>query len=148
LRLGSGPLALAGFFLPWAHGSGVLSASEFSGFGLVGFAGRLQALDLTPAQDWALWLIRLAILGVAVAGAWQTVLAPWHRRHPGYPVSGWYLVVTAVVCLVIGALRAGIEAPPSGNGLIAVAAVLYLVGRGATELGSERHHPPRTSGDQ
>jgi hypothetical protein len=141
LRLGSGPTALTGFFLPWAHGSGVLSANEFSGFGLVGFAGRLQALDLTPAQDWALWLVRLAILGVAVAGAWQTVLAPWHRRHPGYPISGWYLVAAAVICLGVGGLRAGIEAPPSGLGLLAVAALLYLVGLGATEPGPEQGLP-------
>ena len=148
VRLGAGPLALGGFFLPWAHGPGVLSASEFSGFGLVGFAGRLQELDLTAAQGWAIWVIRLAILGVAVAGAWQTVLAPWHRRHVGYPVSGWYLVAAAVVCLGIGALRAGIEAPPSGIGLLAVAAVLYLVGIGATELSVRTRDLPPASGNE
>ena len=46
-RLVVGPLALAGFLLPWAHGPGILAANEFTGFTLVGFAGRLQQLNLS-----------------------------------------------------------------------------------------------------
>ena len=70
LRLGVGPLAIAGFFLPWAHGPGPFAANEFTGFALVGFAGRLQALDLSVAQGGLLWAFRLGILGVAIAGTW------------------------------------------------------------------------------
>jgi hypothetical protein len=132
-RLAVGPLALCGFFLPWAHGPGVLAETEFSGFTLVGFAGRLQALDLTLAEGSMLWVVRLAILGVAIAGSWQLLLSPVHRRHPGYAVSGWYLVAIAVVCLGVGMARAGLGVPPSGLALIFLAAVVFIVGRLAPE---------------
>lgn len=132
LRLGVGPLAIAGFFLPWAHGPGPFAANQFTGFTLVGFAGRLQALDLSLAQGGMLWAIRLAILGVVIAGAWQVLLAPAHRSHPAYPISGWYVVAAAGICVTIGVVRAGMSIPPAGLGLIAAAAVLFVV---ATLLG-------------
>lgn len=131
LRYGAGPLALVGFFLPWATGPGALSATEFSGFTLVGFAGRLQALDLSVAAGGAVWAVRFAILGVAVAGAWQTLLAPRHRAHPGYPLSGWYLAVAAVTCLTIGLARSGITTPPAGIACIAAADLCFALGRTA-----------------
>ena len=80
----AGPSALAGFFLPWAHVHGPLAATRFSGFTLVGFAGRLQLLDLSPSQSAALVVARCCVLGVAVAATWQTLLAPAHRWHPAY----------------------------------------------------------------
>lgn len=129
LRLGAGPLAIAGFFLPWAHGPGPFAANEFTGFTLVGFAGRLQALDLSIAEGGLLWAIRLAILGVAVAGVWQVLLAPAHRRHVAYPASGWYLVGAAGVCLGVGVLRSGITAPPLGLALVVCSAVAFVVSR-------------------
>lgn len=129
LRLGVGPLAIAGFFLPWAHGPGPFAANEFTGFTLVGFAGRLQALDLSLAQGGMLWAIRLAILGVVVAGAWQLLLAPAHRMHFGYPLSGWYLVVAAGFCLAIGVMRSGFETPPVGLAFLGAAAALFLASR-------------------
>ena len=132
MRLGVGPMAIAGFFLPWAHGPGPFAANQFTGFTLVGFAGRLQALDLSLAQGGVLWAIRLAILGVVIAGAWQLLLAPAHRSHPAYPISGWYVVAAAGICLSIGVLRAGVSVPPAGLGLIAAAAVLFVA---ATLLG-------------
>lgn len=127
LRFGVGPLAIAGFFLPWAHGPGPFAANEFTGFTLVGFAGRLQALDLSLAQGGMLWAIRLAILGVAVSGAWQTLLAPIHRGHLGYPLSGWYLVCAAAVCLAIGLARSGVAAPPTGLACLVGAGVLFVI---------------------
>ena len=132
MRLGVGPMAIAGFFLPWAHGPGPFAANQFTGFTLVGFAGRLQALDLSLAQGGTLCAIRLAILGVVIAGAWQMLLAPAHRSHPAYPISGWYVVAAAGICLSIGVLRAGVSVPPAGLGLIAAAAVLFVA---ATLLG-------------
>jgi hypothetical protein len=126
LRLGVGPLAIAGFFLPWAHGPGPFAANQFTGFTLVGFAGRLQALDLSLAQGGMLWAIRLAILGVVIAGAWQLLLAPAHRDHPANPVSGWYRVAAASACVAIGVLRAGLSIPPAGLGLIATAGALFV----------------------
>lgn len=125
LRFGVGPLALAGFFLPWASGPGALAGTEFSGFTLVGFAGRLQALDLSFAAGGTLWAIRIAILGVAVAGAWQTVLAPRHHGHFAYPVSGWYLVGFAAICIVIGLAREGLTAPPVGLACVVGAGLCF-----------------------
>ena len=58
LRLCVGPLALVGFFLPWTHGSGVLAGNEFTGFRLVGFAGRLEQLDLGLAEGGLLRVAR------------------------------------------------------------------------------------------
>lgn len=129
LRLGVGPLAIAGFFLPWAHGPGPFAANEFTGFALVGFAGRLQALDLSVAQGGLLWAFRLGILGVAIAGTWQLLLAPRHHGHPAYHVSGWYLAAAGVLILATGVLRAGLTLPPAGLACIAIAAALFVVSR-------------------
>ncbi|MGE3073529.1 MAG: hypothetical protein AB7N24_05500 [Dehalococcoidia bacterium] len=127
VRLGAGPLAFAGFFLPWATGPGPFAATDFTGFTLVGFAGRLQALDLSVTAGATLWFARLAILGVAIAAAWQTVLAPRHRRHFGYPASGWYLVAAATVLVTIGLLRRGFTLPPSGFTLVVAAGLCFLL---------------------
>ncbi|MGE0599246.1 MAG: hypothetical protein AB7J35_07620 [Dehalococcoidia bacterium] len=120
-------MAFAGFFLPWATGPGPLAATDFTGFTLVGFAGRLQALDLSLTAGATLWAIRLAILGVAIAATWQTVLAPKHRAHFGYPISGWYLVVSAILLVGIGLTRRGITLPPSGFALVVAAGACFLV---------------------
>lgn len=125
-HLAVGPLALAGFFLPWAHGPGILAANEFTGFTLVGFAGRLQQLNLSLTLGTGLWAARLAILGVAVAGAWQTLLAPVHRWHFGYTLSGWYLVVFAAAATVVGVGKSGIVVPPVGLALVITAGVIFL----------------------
>ena len=125
-HLAVGPLALAGFFLPWAHGPGILAANEFTGFTLVGFAGRLQQLNLSLTVGTGLWIVRLAILGVAVAGAWQTLLAPLHRWHLGYTISGWYLVAFAAAATAVGVARSGIVVPPLGLTLVIAAGVIFL----------------------
>lgn len=117
---------LVGFFLPWASGPGPFAATDFTGFTLVGFAGRLQALDLSIAADGTLWGVRLAILGVAVAATWQTLLAPAHRWHFAYSLSGWYIVASAAAMLGLGLLRTGIVLPPVGFALTVFGAVLFL----------------------
>jgi hypothetical protein len=126
VRVAAGPLALAAFFLPWASGPGPLAGTEFSGFTMLGFAGRLQALDLSLAAGGVLWLIRLALLGVAIAALWQTLLAPAHRSHFGYPVSGWYLTVAALVAGAIGFARSGFVVPSAGLACLVLAAILFL----------------------
>ncbi len=126
LRLAAGPLALVGFFLPWAHGPGAFAATEFTGFTLVGFTGRLQALDLSLLGGGLLWAVRLLILGVAVSAAWQMLLAPAHRAHFAYPVSGWYLAVSAGLLAVTGLLRSGIEVPPLGLALVVAGGLCFL----------------------
>ncbi|MEP6870857.1 MAG: hypothetical protein ABI939_03305 [Anaerolineaceae bacterium] len=131
-HLAVGPLALAGFFLPWAHGPGILAANEFTGFTLVGFAGRLQQLNLSLTVGTGLWIVRLAILCVAVAGAWQTLLAPLHRWHLGYALSGWYLVVFAAAATVVGVAKSGLVVPPFGLALVITAGVIFLGTRWAT----------------
>jgi hypothetical protein len=128
LRFGVGPLALAGFFLPWATGPGPYSATEFTGFTLVGFAGRLQALDLSLAAGGVLLAVRLAILGVAIAAVWQTFLAPRHHGHLGYPLSGWYLAASAALCLSIGFARSGWTVPPFGLACLAAAGACFVAG--------------------
>ena len=124
--MSAGPLALAGFFLPWASGPGALAGTEFSGFTMVGFAGRLQALDLSLTAGGTLLAIRLALLGVAVAAAWQTILAPAHRSHFGYGVSGWYLSVAALALGAIGLARSGLVVPPPGLACLFVAAAIFV----------------------
>lgn len=126
LRFAAGPLALAGFFLPWAHGPGAFAATEFTGFTLVGFAGRLQALDLSILQGGVLWAARLVILGVAIAATWQMVLAPAHRTHFAYPLSGWYLASAAGVLTLAGLLRSGFELPPLGLTLVVAGGLCFL----------------------
>ncbi len=138
-RICVGPLALAAFFLPWAQGPGPLAATEFTGYKLVSYAGRLQALDLSPSASGVLWTIRLIILAVAVAAVWQTVLAPWARHHPVYRWSGWYLVLLAAVCAALGIARHGVVLPPVGLALLLIAAGLFL----AAELAARRYGPDR-----
>ena len=137
--MAAGPLALAGFFLPWAHGPGAFAATEFTGFTLVGFAGRLQALELSIFQGGILWAARLAILGVVIAGAWQTLLAPAHRLHFAYPLSGWYIVVAGGVLTVVGLVRSGLETPPLGLALVVAAGLCFLGSRfGHRDSGERR----------
>jgi len=140
LRLMAGPLALAGFFLPWASGPGVLAGTEFTGFTLVGFAGRLQALELSPAAGGALLAIRLSLLGVAVAAVWQLLLAPAHWRHAGYAVSGWYLAAAAFALAVIGFARSGLAVPPVGLALVCAAAAAFVLGWLAGRTSGDKEH--------
>lgn len=116
-RLTAGPLAFAGFFLPWAEGPGPFAATDFSGYSLVAFSGRLRALELDPGPAITLGAIHVAILGVAVAGAWLTMLAPFHRKHPVYRLSGWYISAILAVALAIGLMRDGVVLPPPGLAL-------------------------------
>jgi hypothetical protein len=125
-RLMAGPLALAAFFLPWGGGPGPLAATEFSGYSLVGFAGRLQILELSAGERAAVLAFRLLVLGVAVAGAWQTVLAPRWRSQPLYRWSAWYLAAMAAGMVALGAWVGGSMVPPAGVALLAVAAVCAM----------------------
>lgn len=131
-RVAVGPLALAGFFLPWAHGPGVFAANEFTGFTLLGFAGRLQALDFSLLGGSLLWLARLSILGVAIAGAWQTLLAPAHHWHLGYAMSGWYLGAFTLAAVALGIAKSGPAVPPSGLALLILASALFIASSCAT----------------
>lgn len=119
-RLSAGPLALAGFFLPWTEGPGGLASVDFSGYGLARFSGRLMDLELGLTWTAALVAFRVLIVGVAVAATLQALLSPvfgWHRAHT---ISGWYLVVAAPaafgLCL---ALSGGLVVGPGVMLLIA-----------------------------
>ncbi|HET7738829.1 MAG TPA: hypothetical protein VFK32_09670 [Tepidiformaceae bacterium] len=130
-RLTAGPLAFAGFFLPWAAGPGPFAANDFSGYSLVAFSGRLRALDLDPGSAIMLWAIHLAILGVAVAAAWLTMLAPLHRKHPVYRMSGWYVSAVLAVALAIGLVRGGVVLPPLGLALWIGGAACFIAAEAA-----------------
>lgn len=126
-RVAAGPLVFVGFFLPWAKGPGLFAATDFTGFKLVQFAGRLQLLDLPVAMGGSLLAVRLLILLVAVAAVWLTLLAPAHRWHAVYWLSGWYITGLAALALVIGITRSGITFPPTGFALWLLGALAFLV---------------------
>lgn len=126
-RVAAGPLVFVGFFLPWAKGPGVFAATDFTGFKLVQFAGRLQLLDLPAAVGGTLLAIRLLILLVAVAAVWLTILAPAHRWHAIYWLSGWYISGFAAIALVIGIAKSGISFPPAGFALWLLGSLAFLV---------------------
>jgi hypothetical protein len=126
LRLAAGPLALAGFFLPWTDGPGLLVSATFTGFSLLRFTGDLQGLELSFAAGGGLWLARLALVGVPVAATWQLALAPRLRWHPGYRISGWYLTAFTALALGIGLWRVGLSLPRPGLALLAAGALCFL----------------------
>ena len=127
ISLAAGPLALVGFFLPWAHGSGVLTGAEFTGYSLVRFTGDLQGLQLSLFEGAAVSGTRVAILLVPIAGAWQMLLTVRWRWHPGYAISGWYLAVFAVVAAIVGLVR-GPSWPPLGVAMVLAAGIAFVVG--------------------
>jgi hypothetical protein len=128
VRAVAGPLVLAGFFLPWTHGPAPLAHIAFSGYDLVGTAGRLQELNLTPLQGGAVWVVRLAIVAVAVAAVWHSLLAVGLHGHILYVVSGWYLTLGAATALVVGIARSGPVIPPVGLALWAAGGLCFVVG--------------------
>lgn len=126
VRVAAGPLVLVGFFLPWAAGPGILAGTDFTGFKLVQFAGRLQLLELPVFLGSSLVLVRALVLLVAVAATWLTLLAPLHRAHRLYLVSGWYLAGFAAVALLIGLAKSGIVVPPAGLALWLLGAAAFV----------------------
>ena len=127
ISLAVGPLAIVGFFLPWAHGSGVLTGAEFTGYSLVRFTGDLQGLQLSLFEGAAVSGTRVAILLVPIAGAWQMLLTVRWRWHPGYAISGWYLAVFAVVAAIVGLVR-GPSWPPLGVAMVLAAGIAFAAG--------------------
>lgn len=127
IALAAGPLAIGGFFLPWAHGSGVLTDAEFTGYSLMRFTGDVQGLQLSLFEGAAVGATRLAILLVPIAGAWQVLLAWRWRWHLGFAISGWYLVGFGGVAAIIGLVR-GPAWPPVGLAMVFAAAVAFVVG--------------------
>jgi hypothetical protein len=137
-RVAAGPLALAAFFLPWAHGSGLLAGYAFSGFDLVGFAGRVEQLDLGPFAGGGLWLLRALLLGVAVAAVWLTLLAPLAPRHPVHRFSGWYLALLGVALLAVEAVRGDLAPAPTGLVLWLAGVALFVLGETLAALQTRR----------
>lgn len=127
VRLAAGPLALAGFLLPWTHGPGVLAPEYYSGFDLVRLTGVLQQLDLPAAQSVTLIAVRVLLVGMPVAAVWLTLLAPAHRWHPVYPVAGAYLVLATAGLLIIALFRIGIAIPTPGLALLLASAAAIVV---------------------
>lgn len=97
LRLASGPLTLAAFFLPWASGAGPLAATDFSGLRLVRFSESLAGLDLGAGASAAVWAVHIGLITVAIAATWQTLLAPARPRARLCVYSGWYSAGAALV---------------------------------------------------
>ena len=135
LRVLVGPAAMAAFFLPIARGPSLLSAYRFSGLDLVTLTGRLQTLDLDTGEEAGLWAFRIGLLCIPIAAAWQTLLAPYHRWHPGYAISGWFLVAVAAILLATESVNTGVGWPASGLLLLIAAAVTFA---GSAVLGRWR----------
>lgn len=143
---------LAGFFLPWVHGPGLLDDRSFSGFRLVSFTGQLEDAGLAPLPELA-WLgVRALLVFVAIAAAWQTLLAPRFRWHAAYRLSGWFLVVSGVGAVTFCASQWGLGAPLAGLVLVLTGCALFALcelldpggGPGpeaASALTGRRHHP-------
>jgi hypothetical protein len=124
LRLLPGPLALAAFFLPWFAGPGPFASVDFSGYSLLAFAGRLQALDLAPSSEAGLWGVRIAILGVPLAATWLTLLTALRHNSALALCSGLYLVATAAA---LGGLALSGHPIDSGAWLLIAAAALFAL---------------------
>lgn len=144
VRVGTGPLALWAFFLPLAHGPSLLEAYRYSGFELVTLTGRLQSLDLEAWQSLSLWVLRISLLCVPIAGAWQTLLSPFHSWHPGYHVSGWFLAVVTLLLVVFEVVRRGAERPAPGLMVLVVATAGFLIAWGATRAAGGDHRSTKS----
>ena len=114
LGMVAGPAVLAGYFLPWIRGSGVLAGQSFSGLDLVRLGDVLPLLVEVPGGNPAVLVLRVAAVGVVVAAVWLTLLAPAHRWHVAYAASGWYLVATLLLLLWVHIDRQQAAWPPSG----------------------------------
>ncbi len=136
-RLVTGPLALWAFFLPLAHGPSLLEAYRYSGLELVTLTGRLQTLDLDGWQTFSLWGLRVALLCVPIAGAWQVLLSPFHSRHAAYHASGWFLAAVTLVLAALQIARRGSEPPTPGLVLLLIATAGFMTARGATRTRSQ-----------
>lgn len=124
-RLVAGPMVLAGFFLPWIDGHGVLAGERYSGYDIVRLAGYLQSAELTAAEHVALTVARVALVGMVAAALWLTALAPrWHTSRL-HSVSGWYLVTTGIVVVAGVAWWDGFSRAP-GMLLVAVGAAAWV----------------------
>jgi len=119
----AGPLAMAGFLLPWFRGVGPLSGETYSGFDLVRLSGAFQAADLPATIVTVAGVFRVLFIGFAVAAAWLTMLAPAHRGHPAYAASASYLALTAVVVVVVSLLVSPGALPGPGACLVVMAAI-------------------------
>lgn len=127
-RLAAGPLALAGFFLPWTEGPGALASVNFSGYELAGYSGRLMALELGLTWTAALITFRALIVGVAVTAALNALLSPAFRWHPAHTISGWYLVVAAPASFVFCLALSGDLVVRPGVLLLIAGALAYASG--------------------
>lgn len=122
LRPLPGVLALAGFLLPWVHGSGPLAGLHFSGYELVAYAGELQQLEATFNGP-LLFAGRLAIVATAVAGTWLVVLGGVNRwRALRWACGAWVGAVASVLLVV----NAGDGGALSGTLMLCLAALAFV----------------------
>lgn len=126
LRMAAGPLAIAGFFLPWFEGRGPLSGRRYDGYDLLQFGAWLHGADLSPAADLLLEAARLLAVGIVVSGLWLTLLGPRRRGHPLRTAAGAYLVGAATVLWTASAAWHGSLLPLPGTGLVAAGAAVFL----------------------
>jgi hypothetical protein len=126
LPLLAGPLALAGFFLPWFEGTGLLAGERYNGYNALQFGAWLQHAGLSGPQELALQVGRGVAVGIIVAAIWLTITAPRMRDHAFYAIAGWYLVAAAITLVVAGFSWQGGAVPQPGLATILAAALCWL----------------------
>ncbi|MGD9933905.1 MAG: hypothetical protein AB7T37_09305 [Dehalococcoidia bacterium] len=127
-RMAAGPMVLAGFFLPWVNGHGVLVGERYSGYDVVRLAGYLQRADLTPGEQVALTLSRIALVGMVAAALWLTALAPRWQASRLHRASGWYIVAAGAAIASSVAWWDGLSTAP-GMLLVAGGAAAWVATR-------------------
>ena len=131
-RVLAGPMVLAGFFLPWVNGHGVLVGERYGGYDIVRLAGYLQGAELTTVEHTALTLARIALVGMVAAALWLTALAArWHASRL-HSASGWYIVASAVAVAASVAWWDGLSTAPG---------MLLVVGGAAAWIGARLPAP-------
>jgi hypothetical protein len=117
--------SIAGFFLPWASGAGILSGRRFSGLDL---ALALRRVDLAVDTQWAIpaSLALYLIPAVGVAGLVLVLLAPrsWLAAVPGLYTAA--IALLTVAALFLGFLEVLARSPQPGLLLTLAGSVLAV----------------------
>ncbi len=106
-RLALGPAALAGFFLPWADGRGVLAGARFSGYELLHSATFLQSAGIDGSTTALAAVARAVLVVFAVTAVCHTLLAIMVPNGLGPRVTGWLLVALTATVVGVAIWQAG-----------------------------------------
>ena len=127
LSLFAGPLVLAGFFLPWFEGHGVLAGERYNGYDLLQFGAWLQEAGIGSRAELGLQVGRVLAVGLFVSGLWLTFLGLVMREHRLYAIAGWYVFASALLLTVASIAWHAYPVPLPGVLALICAAVLWML---------------------